>query len=162
MTATITTFICATTYAADLEIYKIPEDSTGATTLMMMLDLSGSMAWDMAGNNTSNTSNSRLGILKKGLTDVLSGTPTVPRVDDKIVMGLSVFEGDNGRISIPAKALGEKTGREVQTGEFLKNHVGNPIIEIFKLELIKKENLSILKLGSILSVSHHTLIIMIV
>ena len=120
VTATITTFICATTYAADLEIYKIPEDSTGATTLMMMLDLSGSMAWDMAGNNTSNTSNSRLGILKKGLTDVLSGTPTVPRVDDKIVMGLSVFEGDNGRISIPAKALGEKTGREVQTGEFFK------------------------------------------
>ena len=113
VTATITTFICTTTYAADLEIYKIPEDSTGATTLMMMLDLSGSMAWDMAGNNTSNTSNSRLGILKKGLTDVLSGTPTVPRVDDKIVMGLSVFEGDNGRISIPAKALGEKTGREV-------------------------------------------------
>ncbi len=41
ISATVTSLICAslpTTYASDIEIYKVPEDSVGSTTLMMMLD----------------------------------------------------------------------------------------------------------------------------
>jgi len=116
--ATITSMICASvpTYAADLEIYKVPEDSTGATTLMMMLDLSGSMKEEMGNGNSA----SRISTLKKGLTDVLSGTATAPRVDDKIVMGLATFTTRKGQIRIPAKALGTKTGNEVLEGTYKK------------------------------------------
>lgn len=65
--ASITTLICASvpTLAADLEIYKIPEDSTGTATLLLMLDSSGSMAWNMGNTNTASEGNSRLDILKK-------------------------------------------------------------------------------------------------
>lgn len=44
--AVLTTLLCTAlpvSYASDIEIYKVPEDSVGNTTLMMMLDLSGSM-----------------------------------------------------------------------------------------------------------------------
>lgn len=44
--STITALVCASipvSYASDIEIYKVPEDSTGSTTLMMLLDISGSM-----------------------------------------------------------------------------------------------------------------------
>ncbi|ENX09067.1 hypothetical protein [Acinetobacter courvalinii] len=113
--AAITSLICASvpSYAADLEIYKIPEDSVGSTTLMLMLDTSGSMAWNMGNTNTASAGNSRLDILKKGLNDVLQGTASIPRVDDKIVMGLSDFSGNNGRILVPAKALSTLTGGRV-------------------------------------------------
>lgn len=109
LSGTITTLICAAvTHASDIEIYKVPEDSVGSTTLLLMLDTSGSMAWNMAGGTSTTTNNpSRLNILKQGLRDVLSGTPTIPRVADKIVMGLADFGGNNGRILIPAKPLGE-------------------------------------------------------
>lgn len=120
--AAITSLICASvpSYAADLEIYKIPEDSVGSTTLMLMLDTSGSMAWNMGNTNTASAGNSRLDILKKGLNDVLQGTASIPRVDDKIVMGLSDFSGDNGRVLVPAKALGTKTGNEVLEATYKK------------------------------------------
>ena len=110
--ASITTLICASvpTLAADLEIYKIPEDSTGTATLLLMLDSSGSMAWNMGNTNTASEGNSRLDILKKGLREVLGGTPTSPPVEDKIVIGLSDFSGDTGRILLPAKALGDEVG----------------------------------------------------
>lgn len=176
--AAITSLICTSvpTYAADLEIYKVPEDSVGTTTLMMMLDLSGSMGYGYGYSNTSmsiqedysivasngtvtsgvchgtyaniqsdNTTTSyytryycavpadttnhkvtgywyptatdperkwvagcekqsnnsyrcydRLTRLKDGLRQVLEGTATVPRVDDRIIMGLSTFAGSNG------------------------------------------------------------------
>lgn len=112
MTAAITALICASvpSYAADLEIYKVPEDSTGTATLMLMLDMSGSMDDSMGGGN----SNKRIDVLKQGLRDVLQGTATTPPVDDKIVLGLSTFAGDNGYIRIPAKALGEETGSEIE------------------------------------------------
>ncbi len=197
--ATITSLIYVSipTYAADLEIYKVPEDSVGATTLMMMLDLSGSMGWgegylawneqtrkydtpytsmsiqedysivasdgtvtsgvchgtyaDVKSDTTTtsyytryycavpaNTTNQkvtgywtpsatdanrkwvagcekqannsyrcydRLTRLKDGLRQVLEGTETVPRIDDKIILGLSSFAGNNGRIRVPARAL---------------------------------------------------------
>jgi len=120
--AAITSLICASvpSYAADLEIYKIPEDSVGSTTLMLMLDTSGSMAWNMGNTNTASAGNSRLDILKKGLNDVLQGTATIPRVDGKIVMGLSDFSGDTGRVLVPAKALSTLTGGQIADGLYKK------------------------------------------
>lgn len=120
--AAITSLICTSipSYAADLEIYKIPEDSTGATTLLLMLDTSGSMAWNMGNTNTASAGNSRLDILKKGLKEVLEGTATTPRVDDKIVMGLATFTNNNGYIRVPAKSLGTLTGNQVQDGVYKK------------------------------------------
>ena len=50
LSAAVTSLICASmpnTYASDIEIYKVPEDSVGSTTLMMMLDLSGSMGYGL-------------------------------------------------------------------------------------------------------------------
>jgi len=178
VTAVITSLICASipTYAADLEIYKVPEDSVGATTLMMMLDLSGSMGYGVGYSNTSmsiqedynvcvgsrtdvkadstttsyysryycdvpaNTTNQkvtgywypsttdanrkwvtgcekqsngsyrcydRLTRLKDGLRQVLEGTETVPRVNDRIIMGLATFAGDKGFVRVPARPLDE-------------------------------------------------------
>lgn len=188
ITAAITSLVCASipTYAADLEIYKIPEDSVGATTLMMMLDLSGSMGagkdygsssmsiqgdygvcvnggldssnrtvktdaittsypryycevssdttnqkvtgyWNPSATDTNRkwvagcekqANNSyrcydRLTRLKDGLRQVLEGTATIPKVNDKIIIGLSTFAGNNGSIRIPARALSDVTGTYV-------------------------------------------------
>ena len=112
MAAAITALICASvpSYAADLEIYKVPEASTGTATLMLMLDMSGSMKYGMDTTSNASAGNQRLDILKQGLRDVLQGTATIDPVDDKVVMGLSTFAGNNGYIRIPAKALGEETG----------------------------------------------------
>ncbi|WP_334113640.1 hypothetical protein [Acinetobacter parvus] len=113
--AAITSLICASvpSYAADLEIYKIPEDSTGSTTLMMMLDTSGSMT-------SNNYKENRLLSLKNGLKDVLQGTATIPRIEDKVIIGLSTFSGTKGYIRIPARALGTKTGGQVADGVYTK------------------------------------------
>ena len=123
VSAAVTSLLCAalpSSYASDIEIYKIPEDSAGSTTLMMMLDTSGSMDWTMAGGTTNNTSLKRIAILKKGLLEVLQGTATVPRVDDKIVMGLADFGGDTGRVLLPAKALGTVVSGQVLDGFYIK------------------------------------------
>jgi len=107
ISAAVTSLLCASlpsSYASDIEIYKIPEDSVGSTTLMMMLDTSGSM------DSSDGLSTTRMQRLRRGLIDVLQGTATVPRIDDKIIMGLSDFSGNTGRILLPAKPLGEKTG----------------------------------------------------
>lgn len=163
----LTALLCTAlpmSYASDIEIYKVPEDSVGSTTLMLMLDLSGSMGYGVGYSNTSmsiqddygvcvgsrssvvedttttplysryycavpaNTTNARvkdaktgcekqtngsyrcydrLTRLKDGLREILQGTPTVPRVSDKIVLGLSTFAGDNGYIRVPARPLNE-------------------------------------------------------
>lgn len=191
----LTALLCAAlpmSYASDIEIYKVPEDSVGNTTLMMMLDLSGSMGYGVGYNNTSmsiqedysvvsangtlisgvchgsrdnvksdttttsyytryycevpsSTSNQkvtgywypnvtdpdrkwvagceaqknaaggvtgyrcydRLTRLKDGLRQVLEGTATVPRVNDRIVMGLATFAGSNGFVRVPARPLEE-------------------------------------------------------
>ncbi len=116
VSATLTSLICAAitpTYASDIEIYKVPEDSVGSTTLMMMLDTSGSM------DNKDGLSTSRMQRLKQGLSDVLQGTASVPRVDDKVVMGLATFSGDNGYIRIPAKPLGKKRAIKSKTAFML-------------------------------------------
>jgi len=117
ISAAVTSLLCASlpsSYASDIEIYKIPEDSVGSTTLMMMLDTSGSM------DSSDGLSTTRMQRLRRGLIDVLQGTATVPRVDDKIIMGLSDFSGNTGRILLPAKALGEKVDGQVQDGVYVK------------------------------------------
>lgn len=43
LSASITALICSGVYASDIDIYKAPPSSAGATTVMMMLDVSGSM-----------------------------------------------------------------------------------------------------------------------
>lgn len=108
--AAMTALICNSVIAADLEIYKVPEATTGTTTLMLMLDMSGSMDDTMGGGN----SNKRIDVLKQGLRDVLQGTATTDPIDDKVVLGLSTFAGNNGYIRIPAKALGDETGSEIE------------------------------------------------
>lgn len=163
----LTALLCAAlpmSYASDIEIYKVPEDSVGSTTLMLMLDLSGSMGYGVGYNNTSMSIQDDYGVcvgsrnnivedttttplysryycavsasaasskvkdpqtgcekqpngsyrcydrltrLKDGLREILEGTPIVPRVSDKIVLGLSSFAGDNGYIRVPARPLSE-------------------------------------------------------
>ena len=81
ITAAITSLVCASipTYAADLEIYKVPEDSVGATTLMMMLDLSGSMGWGEGYTTWSNSQNKYVPYTSMSIQEdygVCSGTNT--------------------------------------------------------------------------------------
>ncbi len=114
--STITALVCASvpvSYASDIEIYKVPEDAVGSTTLMMMLDTSGSMSEKDGGTTT------RMQRLQKGLKDALQGTSSVPRIEDKVVMGLSTFSSYRGYIRIPAKALGTITGT-AQDGNYIK------------------------------------------
>lgn len=115
LASAVTWAICLSvppSYASDIEIYKVPEDSVGSTTLMMMLDTSGSM--------TSNSYNeNRLLALKNGLKDALGGTATIPRIEDKVIIGLATFSGNLGYVRIPAKPLGEVTGT-IQDGVYTK------------------------------------------
>lgn len=99
--AAITSLICASipSYAADIEIYKVPEDSVGTTTLLLMLDTSGSMDSKDGGTTT------RMERLKSGLIDTLQGTNAVPKIKDGIVIGLATFAGSNGHIRVPARPL---------------------------------------------------------
>lgn len=173
ISAAVTALVCVSvpSYSADIEIYKIPEDSVGATTIMLMVDVSGSMNTNSinadygTGNCTikhdsetanytrnycavsAGTTNSkvtgywypsfsdsnrqwvagceqqsdasyrcydRITRLKDGLRQVLEGTPTVKKIDDKIVMGLSSFAGNNGYIRVPARALNAPSGETRQ------------------------------------------------
>lgn len=174
ISAAVTVLVCVSvpSYSADIEIYKIPEDSVGATTIMLMVDISGSMNTNSinadydtgsdctirydseTANYTRNycgvsagTSNKkvtgywypsfsdpdrqwvagceqqsdasyrcydRITRLKDGLRQVLEGTPTVKKIDDKIVVGLSSFAGSNGYIRVPARALNAPSGETRQ------------------------------------------------
>ena len=114
--STITTLVCASipvSYASDIEIYKVPEDAVGSTTLMLMLDTSGSMS-DKDGLSTT-----RLQRLQQGLRDTLQGTSTVPRVAGQVVMGLADFSGAKGQVLLPAKPLNSVTGT-IQDGVYIK------------------------------------------
>lgn len=103
LSAAITTSICLAsypTYASDIEIYKVPEDVIGSTTLMFMLDVSGSMNTKDSGQTLT-----RLQLLKKGMEDVLLGGNGIAPIEDKIIIGLADFDASNGRIRVPARAL---------------------------------------------------------
>lgn len=103
--AIMTSLICSAvpTFASDVELYKAPQSSE--TTIMFMMDVSGSMADD-----------NRLANLKSGMKkllqgDVASGIEPLP---DKLVTGLAEFSsidrnGPFGRIKLEARPLGEET-----------------------------------------------------
>lgn len=94
-TFTLVTSVAVTTQASDIELYKAPQ--TSQTTLMFMLDVSGSM------------DGSRIRDLKKGMTTLLQGNSTagIAPLDDKLVVGLSTFSEATGRIKLEAKPLGD-------------------------------------------------------
>ncbi len=102
-TAFITSLVCSAlpSYASDIELYKAPKSSQ--TTLMFMLDLSGSM------NPGSNIyGENRLKSLKDGMTTLLQGDPSkgISPLPDSLVVGLSTFNDETGRIKLEARALG--------------------------------------------------------
>ena len=102
----MTTLVCISlpVYASDIELYKAPRSSE--TTIMFMLDVSGSM------NPDSNTyRENRIQSLKNGMTKLLQGDieSGVEPLPDKLVVGLSEFGGTNGRIKLEARALGDAT-----------------------------------------------------
>ncbi|MCO8054921.1 PilC/PilY family type IV pilus protein [Acinetobacter towneri] len=94
-TFTLITSVAVTTQASDIELYKAPQ--TSQTTLMFMLDVSGSMK------------GSRISDLKKGMTTLLQGDSSegIAPLDDKLVVGLSTFNEATGRIKLEAKPLGD-------------------------------------------------------
>lgn len=99
-TAFITSLVCSAlpSYASDTELYKAPQ--TSETTIMFMLDVSGSM------NGENRLTNLKRGMIKLLLGDASQG---IERLPDKLVVGLSEFSGSNGRIDLEARALGEET-----------------------------------------------------
>ena len=56
LTGAITALICSSVGASDIDIYKAPPSSAGATTILFMLDLSGSMRFIDYQNNSAGTS----------------------------------------------------------------------------------------------------------
>lgn len=69
--AAITTLICSSvpSYASDAEIYVVPANTTGATTLMMMLDISGSMdACDKPSGVTTSNGNESVTVSHNGFS----------------------------------------------------------------------------------------------
>ncbi|MCU4413775.1 pilus assembly protein PilY [Acinetobacter sp. WU_MDCI_Axc73] len=100
----MTTLICFSlpVSASDIEIYKAPQSSQ--TTLMFMLDTSGSMRADL-----NDYKENRLQNLKKGMITLLQGDASqgIAPLDDKLVVGLSSFNKSTGRIKLEARPLGE-------------------------------------------------------
>lgn len=105
-TAIMTSLICSAlpSNASDIELYKAPQASE--TTLMFMLDVSGSMN---PGSNTYNEN--RLRSLKDGMTTLLQGDSIqgISPLPDELVVGLATFNDKTGRIKLEAKALGDPT-----------------------------------------------------
>jgi type IV pilus assembly protein PilY1 len=53
LSASITALICSSVYASDIDIYKAPTTGAGATTVLFMLDKSGSMNFTDYGNTVT-------------------------------------------------------------------------------------------------------------
>ncbi|MEG2272845.1 MAG: PilC/PilY family type IV pilus protein [Acinetobacter sp.] len=99
----MTTLVCASlpSHASDTELYKAPQSSQ--TTLMFMLDVSGSM------NDYDGVGSSRLDRLKDGMTKLLQGDANTEALPDRLVTGLATFDRYTGRIKLEAKPLGDET-----------------------------------------------------
>ncbi|WP_180138050.1 pilus assembly protein [Acinetobacter sp. YH12043] len=119
-TAIMTSLICSAlpSFASDTELYKAPQSSE--TTIMFMVDLSGSMLYCDNSNGTVNTNSgcspNRVDKLKEGMIKLLQGSVSdgIEPLPDKLVVGLSDFSSPNrngpfGRITIEAKPLGTTT-----------------------------------------------------
>lgn len=103
--AMMTSLICSAlpSYASDIELYKSPQ--TTQTTLMFMMDVSGSMGDE-----------DRIGNLKRGMIKLLQGDAEngIEPLPDRLVTGLSEFSspdrnGPFGRVKLEARPLGEET-----------------------------------------------------
>ncbi|MGN0935998.1 PilC/PilY family type IV pilus protein [Acinetobacter amyesii] len=103
--AMMTSLICSAlpSYASDIELYKSPQ--TTQTTLMFMMDVSGSMGDE-----------DRIGNLKRGMIKLLQGDVAtgIEPLPDRLVTGLSEFSspdrnGPFGRVKLEARPLGEET-----------------------------------------------------
>ncbi|WP_278362714.1 vWA domain-containing protein [Acinetobacter schindleri] len=105
-TAIMTSLICSAlpSNASDIELYKAPQASE--TTLMFMLDVSGSM-----NPGSNNYNENRLKSLKDGMTTLLQGDSIqgIAPLPDELVVGLATFNDKTGRIKLEAKALGDPT-----------------------------------------------------
>lgn len=105
-TGVITSLICSAlpTFASDVELYKAPQSSE--TTIMFMMDVSGSM------DDESRLINLKRGMKKLLQGDVATGIEPLP---DKLITGLADFSsrgnanGPFGRIQLEARPLGEET-----------------------------------------------------
>ncbi|MFW2151988.1 PilC/PilY family type IV pilus protein [Acinetobacter gyllenbergii] len=99
---TMVTSVAVSTQASDVELYKAPQ--TSETTLMFMLDVSGSM-----NPNSNSYGENRLKSLKDGMTTLLQGDSSkgIAPLEDKLIVGLSTFNASTGRIKLEAKPLGE-------------------------------------------------------
>lgn len=114
-TAIMTSLICSAlpSFASDTELYKAPQSSE--TTIMFMMDVSGSMNFCDDGRNTPSASlctggrTKRIDLLKRGMINLLQGTADIEPLADKLVVGLSEFGGTTGRIKLEARPLGETT-----------------------------------------------------
>lgn len=102
-TAIMTSLICSAlpSNASDIELYKAPQASE--TTLMFMLDVSGSM-----NPGSNNYNENRLKSLKDGMTTLLQGDSIqgIAPLPDELVVGLATFNDKTGRMKLEAKALG--------------------------------------------------------
>lgn len=116
-TGVITSLICSAlpSYASDVELYKAPQSSE--TTIMFMMDVSGSMNFCDNGSNTPSASlctgnrKTRLELLKEGMINLLLGNVEkgIEPLPDKLFIGLSEFGHYTGRIKLEAEALSTST-----------------------------------------------------
>ena len=97
---TMATSIAVSTQASDVELYKAPQ--TSETTLMFMLDVSGSMG---DSGSYDGTSQKRIDRLKDGMLKLLKGDATTTRLPDNLATGLSEFSSVSGRIKLEALPL---------------------------------------------------------
>ena len=121
LSASLTALMCSSvTQASDLQIYAMP--TAGQKTIVMMVDVSGSMDWGMSGQNSTVTSLNpkRIEALKDGLRAVLNSND--PKLEN-VVIGLGKYPGDGnsystdaeymrGKILVEAKKLGPSTKTE--------------------------------------------------
>ncbi|WP_218956356.1 PilC/PilY family type IV pilus protein [Acinetobacter sp. YH12073] len=118
LSASLTALMCSgVTQASDLQIYAMP--TAGQKTIVMMVDVSGSMAWGMSGqySNVTSSNPKRIEALKDGLRAVLNSND--PKLEN-VVIGLGKYPGDGnsnsadaqymrGKILVEAKKLGPST-----------------------------------------------------
>ena len=97
LSASLTAIMCSgVTQASDLQIYAMP--TAGQKTIVMMVDVSGSMAYKMsADSNPGYGETSRLAELKSGLLAVANSTD--PKLEN-IVIGLGKYPGDGNWVPL--------------------------------------------------------------
>lgn len=100
----MTVLVCSAAYGSDIELYKAPQ--TSQTTLMFMIDVSGSMNPD-----SNKFGENRLQSVKDGMNILLSGGTVNGKVlspiEDKLAVGLSTFNHQTGRIKLEARKLND-------------------------------------------------------